>query len=85
MKAGEENIPILFKETSMHTLLAMYEYIADGEMDFRLMQLMIEVIDGMLYKGKGRRKRKWNKWGCKGNPHDKRVKKTMEEYPLMRR
>lgn len=78
-KRGKEDIAVIFKYASAPTLLAICEYVSD-KMEMRLfstetiatqvsfMRTVISVIDGMLYKGEGRKKVKGNPWGCKGKP-----------------
>ena len=70
MNEGIENCPILFKNESIPTLLAICEFVSEkvgSGVTPKTMILTIDLLEGLLYIGK-RQKKPGSKWGCKGRP-----------------
>lgn len=87
-KQGKENVAVILANNSIPTLVAICEFVADklGErLTPEVMYFTVGVLKNMFNTGVKRKSNKGNPWGCKGKPHDTRVKKTLSEYPLMRR
>ena len=70
MNEGIENCPILFKNESIPTLLAICCFVSEkvgSDVTPKTMILTIDLLEGLLYVG-NRQKKLSNKWGCKGRP-----------------
>lgn len=86
-KQGTELGSVLFRDNSIPTLIAICEYTAEklGEhLTPEVMYLTVAILKGMFIHGVKQKSKKGNPYGCKGK-HDTRVKKTLSEYPILRR